>query len=197
MAHPGSLGEHKARGEPCSKPAACPTRRPTAVPAPPHRLRWVGSATRRSGAAVRCEAVVRGHPMWWRPSAKGAHELHGLHTCQGLPRPPTARWHEPAGTDERPARRSTVHGARTPPGGGPESPTGARTARRASEPGAAARERVLLVCLRRGINSVLPFKCAMTQNQRLGGVLGTVGGRNGPRDHPRAARHAPRARRRA
>ena len=60
-----------------------------------------------------------GHPMWWRPSAKGAHELHGLHTCQGLPRPPTARWHEPAGTDERPARRSTVHGARTPPGGGP------------------------------------------------------------------------------
>ena len=77
------------------------------------------SATRRSGAAGRCEAVVMGHPMWWRPSAKGAHELHGLHTCQGLPRPPTARWHEPAGTDERPARRPTVHGARTPPGGGP------------------------------------------------------------------------------
>ena len=46
-------------------------------------------------------------------------------------------------------------------GTGPHaSPTGARTARRAPEAGAAARERVLLVCLRGGINSVLNSHCA-------------------------------------
>ena len=39
--------------------------------------------------------------------------------------------------------------------GAAASPTGARTARRAPEAGAAARERVLLVCLRWGINSVV------------------------------------------
>ena len=88
--HPGGLGVLNARDTPCPKPAACPAPRRTTVPAPPHRLRWVGNATRRPGVAGRCGAVVRGHRVRQRPSAKGAHELPRLHVCLGLRRHP---WH--------------------------------------------------------------------------------------------------------
>ena len=88
--HPGGLGVLNARDMPCPKPAACPVPRRTTVPAPPHRLRWVGNATRRPGGAVRCGAVVVGRRVGWRPSAKGAHELSRLHMCLELRRHP---WH--------------------------------------------------------------------------------------------------------
>ena len=191
VAYPGSLGVPNARDTPSPKPAACPVQRRTAGPARPHRLRSVRSATRQPGGAGQCGAVL------WRTRAVSACPTRAR-AVQAAQVPwaaasPMAQFHEPAGANERTARRSIVHGARTPPGGGPASPTGARTARRAREPGAAARERVLVVCLRWGINSVLN----PGRKQRLGGVLGTVGGRHGPCGHPSPARRAPRARRRA
>ena len=88
--HPSGLGEHNARDTLCPKPAACPATRRTAGPAQPHRLRWVRTATRRPGGAGRYGPVVLGHRVWWRPSAKGAHELPRLHMCLELRRHP---WH--------------------------------------------------------------------------------------------------------
>ena len=99
--------------------------------------------------------VVQAHRVGGRPSAKGAHELHRLHMCHGLRRHP---WHTTTSLlvptnsrrDAPPSMEPVLH-----QNGAAGSPKAARTARRAPEPGAAARERVLLVCLRWGINRVL------------------------------------------
>ena len=197
VTHPGGLGVLNARDVPCPKPAACPALRRCAGPAPSHRLRPARSATRRPGGTGRCWAVVLGHRVWWRPSAQGAHELCRLRMRLELRRHPrhggtsllgpTSEQHDPPPSMEPVRHRN----------GPAASPNAARTARRAPEPGAAARERVLLVCLRWGINSVLKLGLSGRRKQRLGGVLGTVGSRNGPRGHPRTTRRAPRARRRA
>ena len=197
MAHPSGLGEHNARDTLSPQPAAYPTRRRTAVPARSHRLQSARNATCRPGGAGRCRAAVLGNRMWWGPSAKGEQQLHRLHACLELRHHP---WHsgssllEPTSDrrDPPPSMKPVSHRD-----GAAASPTGARTARRAPEPGAAARERVLLVCLRWGINSVLNIYCASRRKQRLGGVLGALGGRNGPYGRPRTARRAPRVRRRA
>ena len=108
--------------------------------------------------------------------ARAAQAAHAL----GAAAPPMAQLHEPAGADERQARRSTVHEACMPPERGRSVAHRRPDGTTAPEAGAAARERVLLVCLRGGINRVLNAHCARMQKQRLGGVLGTLGGRNGP-----------------
>ena len=89
--------------------------------------------------------MVLGHHVWWRPSAKGAHELPRLHMCLELRRHP---WHSCTSLlgitneqrDAPPSMEPVCHRK-----GAAASPKAARTARRAPEPGAAARERVLLV----------------------------------------------------
>ena len=151
--HPGGLGVLNARDVPCPEPAACPAVRRCAGTAPSHRLRSVRSATREPGSAGRYWSMVQAHRVWWRPSAKGAHELHRLRMRLELRRHP---WHSCTSLlgitneqrDPPPSMEPVRHRE-----GAAESPTGARTARRAPEPGAAARERVLLVCLRGGINT--------------------------------------------
>jgi len=153
--HPGGLGVLNARDTPCPQPAACPAVRRCAGPAPSHRLRSARSATRRPGGAGRYMHVVLGHRVWWRPSAQGAHELHRLRMRLELRRHswhggtsllgPTSEQHD-APPSMEPVRHRN---------GAAASRKAARTARRAPEPGAAARERVLLVCLRWGINRVL------------------------------------------
>ena len=153
--HPGGLGVLNARDVPCPKPAECPAVRRCAGPAPPHRLRSARSATRRPGGTGRYGAVVLSHRVRQRPSAKGAHELCRLrmrlelrcHSWHGVLSPlvPTSNRRDPP-----PSIKPVRHRE-----GGQSRPQAARTARRAPEPGAAARERVLLVCLRWGINSVL------------------------------------------
>ena len=195
--HPGSLGVPKARDTLCSKPAACPVQRRTAGQAPPHRLRPVRSATREPGSAGRYWPMVQAHRVGWRPSAKGAHELPRLHMCLELRRQPGHSCTSLLGItneqrDPPPSMEPVRHRK-----GAAASPKAARLARRAPEPGAAARERVLLVCLRWGISSVVDAHCARRQKQRVGGVLGAVGSRNGSCGHPRTARRAPRVRRRA
>ena len=197
MTHPGGLGVLNARDVPCPKPPACPALRRCAGPAPSHRLRPARSATRRPGGTGRYGPVVQGHRVWWRPSDHGAHELCRLRMRLELRR---HSWH--GGTsllvptsdrrDPPPSMEPVRHR-----NGADASPNAARTARRAPEAGAAARERVLVVCLRGGINSVFNSHCARGETNALGGVLGTMGGRHGPRGHPRTARRAPRARRRA
>ena len=87
-AHPGALGVPNARDTLCPKPAFCPAPRRRAVPARPHRLRSAVTASRRPGGAGRYGPMVLGHRVWWRPSAKGAHELPRLHMCLGLRRHP-------------------------------------------------------------------------------------------------------------
>ena len=147
------LGVPNAHNGPCPKPVACPTRRRTAVPARSHRLRPVRNATCRPGGAGRCRAAVLGHRVWWGPSAKGAHELprlrmrlelrrHPWHSCTSLLVPTSDR------RDAPPSMKPVRHR-----NGAAASPTGRSDGTTAPEAGAAARERVLLVCLRGGINS--------------------------------------------
>ena len=88
--HPGGLGVPNARDAPCPKPAGCPVQLRTAGPSPSHRLRSVRSATREPGSAGRYWSMVQAHRVWWRPSAKGAHELHRLRMRLELRRHP---WH--------------------------------------------------------------------------------------------------------
>ena len=82
--HPGGLGVLNARDMPCQKPAECPAVRRCAGHAPSHRLQSTRNATRRPSGAVQCGAAVLGHRVWWRPSPKGAHELHRLRMCLEL-----------------------------------------------------------------------------------------------------------------
>ena len=133
-AHPGGLGEHKARDTLCPKPAACHTPRHIAMPARPHR--W--NATCQPGGAGRCGTVVMGDRVWWRPSVKGAQELHRLHECIVLRRHP---WHTETRScwgktsDRRDAQR--LWSALLIATRAAASPTGAWTARR--RPGRSAR----------------------------------------------------------
>ena len=197
MAYPGGLGEHNARDTLSPQPAAYPY---AAAHSSASSIAPPAIGTERNVSAGRCGTVPGGcaRPSrvvealrQRRATAAQAARVPGVAT------PPMAQWLEPAGADEQPVRPSTVHEACMPPGWGRSVAHRRPDGTTAPEAGAAARERVLLVCLRGGINRVLNAHCARMQKQRLGGVLGTVGGRNGPRDHPRAARHAPRARRRA
>ena len=93
--------------------------------------------TERDASAERCGAVlggVLGHRVWWRPSAKGAHELPRLRMRLELRRHP---WH--GGTsllvptsdrrDAPPSMEPVRHR-----NGAAASPTGARTARRPQRP---------------------------------------------------------------
>ena len=195
---PRGLGVPNAHNGPCPKPVACPTRRRTAVPARSHRLRPVRNATCRAGGEVRCRAAVLGHRVWRRPSAKGAHELPRLRMRLELRRHP---WHSGTSRLEPTSDRRDAPPSMEPVShrnGAAASPKAARTARRAPEPGAAARERVCCwYVLRWGVNSVLEGHVWACKKQRLAGVFGAVGSRNGPGGHPRTARRAPRARRRA
>ena len=196
-AHPGGLGEHNARDTLSPLPAACPTRRRTAVPAPSHRLRSARNATRRPGAAGRCWSVVLGHHVWRRPSVKDARELHRLRMRQELRRHPRHSGTSLLGptSDRRDAPPSMEHVCHR--NGAAASPKAARTARRAPEAGAPRRERALLVSFARGLNTGYLQNTARRGRQRLGGVPRTMGSRHGPCGHADPARRAPRARRRA
>jgi hypothetical protein len=144
-AHPGGLGEHKARDTLCPKPAACHTPRRIAMPARPHR--W--NATCQPGGAGRCGAVWYCHDGRSRvveASFKGPQELHRLHECIVLRRHP---WH--SGTSllgKTSNRRDAQHpwSAFLIATVATASPTGARTARRRQTGRRDAREGVLLGC---------------------------------------------------
>ena len=145
--HPSGLGEHNARDAPCPKTAACPTRRRTPVQVhltacDRYGMRRVDRAV-RGGVGRLCWAIAARNGLRQR-RARAAQAAH----VPGSATQPTARWHEPAGTDERPARRSTVHGARKPPERGRCVAQGRSDGTTAPEAGAAGRERVLLVSFR-------------------------------------------------
>ena len=113
--HPGGLGVLNARDVPCpeagSVPCCAPLRRASSISPP-------AIGTERDASAGRGRAVLgcgtgpsRVVEALRQGRARAAQAAHAL----GAAAPPMARWHEPAGADERTARPSTVHGARTPP----------------------------------------------------------------------------------
>ena len=129
-AHPGGLGEHKARDTLCPKPAACHTPRRIAMQARPHR--W--NATRQPGGAGRCGTVVMGDRVWWRPPSKARKSCTGCTSalCYGATHgtEPRACWRKTSGRRDthRPWSRFLIAT------GAAASPTGARTARRRHRP---------------------------------------------------------------
>ena len=132
------------------EPEACPAPRRISVQARPHRLRSKRDATRLPGAAGRCGAVVLGHRRARWPSAERRARAAQAARVVGAAPPPMTPQHEAAGAVVRPARRSTVRGARTPPERGRCVAHWRSDGTRAPQTGAAARESVLLVCLRGG-----------------------------------------------
>jgi hypothetical protein len=132
------------------EPEACPAPRRISVQARPHRLRSKRDATRLPGAAGRCGAVVLGHGRARWPSAERRARAAQAARVVGAAPPPMTPQHEAAGAVVRPARRSTVRGARTPPERGRCVAHWRSDGTRAPQTGAAAREGVLLVCFRGG-----------------------------------------------
>ena len=132
------------------EPEACPAPRRISVQARPHRLRSKRDATRLPGAAGRCGAVVLGHRRARWPSAERRARAAQAARVVGAAPPPMTPQHEAAGAVVRPARGSTVRGARTPPERGRCVAHWRSDGTRAPQTGAAARESVLLVCLRGG-----------------------------------------------
>ena len=144
---------HVCRGyklRPLPEPEAGPAPRRISVQARPHRLRSKRDATRLPGAAGRCGAVVLGHRRARWPSAERRARAAQAARVVGAAPPPMTPQHEAAGAVVRPARRSTVRGARTPPERGRCVAHWRSDGTRAPQTGAAARESVLLVCLRGG-----------------------------------------------
>ena len=109
-----SAGTTRTTNPARSRQRALPPRRTAGSPRS-HRLRSVRSATREPGAAGRYGACGAGPSCGVKALRQGgARAAQAAHVPQAAA-PTRARWHEPAGADERTARRSTVHGARTPP----------------------------------------------------------------------------------
>ena len=102
MRQPGAVGRCGATQgctqavSACSTPATCLAKSRQSARlcaaaqghAPSHRLQSTRNATRRPSGAVQCGAAVLGHRVWWRPSPKGAHELHRLRMRLELRRHP-------------------------------------------------------------------------------------------------------------
>ena len=140
-AHPGGLGEHKARDTLCPKPAACHTPRRIAMQARPHR--W--NATRQPGGAGRCGTVVMGDRVWWRPPSKAARAAQAARVHCATASPMALR-HEPAGGRQAAGATPTVRGARSSSRRGPLRHPLALGRHDAAQAGAPAREGVLLAC---------------------------------------------------
>ena len=101
----------RALPEAGSVPCCAPLRRASPISPPAIGSERDASAGRR-GAVHACGAGPSRVVEAVRPRrARAAQAAH----APGAAPPLMARWHEPAGSDERTARRSTVHGARTPP----------------------------------------------------------------------------------
>ena len=98
--HPGRLGEPNARDMPCPKPAAFPTLRRST----PSSISPAASGAQSDASARRCG---RAGPSC---SAEGLRQRHtrAAIVCLVLRHHPWRKFHEPAGVDERPARRSAV-----------------------------------------------------------------------------------------
>ena len=141
-AHPGGLGVPNARDTPCPKPTACPVpprhRRASSTSPPAIGADRVASAGRcrvvracGAGPSRVVEALRQGR-------ARAAQAAH-------VPRaaaPPMALRREPAGEDERPARRSSVRG-------GPSSSRRGRCVTHCRpEPERTRRDGALLACFR-------------------------------------------------
>ncbi len=87
---------------------------------------------------------------------------------------PMAHYHEPAGTDEQPARRSTVHGACTPPKRCRWVAQGRSDGTTSARAGAAWRDRVLLVCPEGGIKRGSNQRLTRGRKRPLGSLLHLV-----------------------
>ena len=85
-----------------------------------------------------------------------------------------AHYHEPAGTDEQPARRSTVHGACTPPKRCRWVAQGRSDGTTSARAGAAWRDRVLLVCPEGGIKRGSNQRLTRGRKRPLGSLLHLV-----------------------
>ena len=96
-------------------------------------MRRVGRAV-RGGVNRLCWAIAARNGLRQR-RARAAQAAH----VPGSATQPTARWHEPAGADERPARHCTVHLARMPPERGRCVAQGRSDGTTAPEAGAAGR----------------------------------------------------------
>ena len=109
-----SAGTTRTTNPARSRQRALPPRRTAGSPRS-HRLRSVRSATREPGAAGRYGACGAGPSCGVKALRQGgARAAQAAHVPRAAP-PPMALRHAPAGDNERTARRSTVHGARTPP----------------------------------------------------------------------------------
>jgi len=153
VAYPGGLGEHNARDTLSPQPAAYPY---AAAHSSASSIAPPAIGTERNVSAGRCGTVPGGCAGQSRVAEGlrlGRARAAQAARVPGVATPPMAQWLEPAGANEQPVPPSTVHGACMPPERGHSIAHRRPDGTTAPEPGAAARGRVLLVCLRWGINS--------------------------------------------
>ena len=164
-----SAGTTRTTNPARSRQHALPPRRTAGSPRS-HRLRSVRSATREPGAAGPYGACGAGPSCGVKALRQGRARAAQAAHVPWVAASPMAHYHEPAGTDEQPARRSTVHGACTPPKRCRWVAQGRSDGTTSARAGAAWRDRVLLGCPE-GAKTRIEHKSARGRKRALGSLL--------------------------